>query len=190
WEASFEPVVIENFVAVRAHFHPSNTRVEHEIVVTPKMSFGTGHHATTRQMIAQMQTLDFAHKSIWDFGTGTGVLAILAEKLGAEKILATDLDDWSIDNATDNVKQNDCQHIIIRQQENTEETEGYFDIILANINKPVLLSEMKNLSERLSANGQLLLSGILFHDEEDIVQSAENNDFQLTHKSREGDWLC
>jgi ribosomal protein L11 methyltransferase len=95
WEKSFEPVVVENFCAVRAHFHQPIQGVAHEIVITPKMSFGTGHHATTYMMLEQMQQLDFSGKTVLDFGTGTGILAILAEKRGAEHITAMDNDAWS-----------------------------------------------------------------------------------------------
>ncbi len=108
WESNFDPVIVDDFVAVRAHFHEPIKNVQHEIVITPKMSFGTGHHATTYMMMQQMRELDFAGKNVFDFGTGTGVLAILAEKLGAQKVIAIDNDDWSIENADENVKRNNC----------------------------------------------------------------------------------
>ena len=99
WESNFAPVVVGDFCAIRAHFHPPFTNVQHEIIITPKMSFGTGHHATTYMMIDQMSGIDFKDRSVADFGTGTGVLAILAEKLGSSYVWAIDYDDWSINNA-------------------------------------------------------------------------------------------
>ncbi|HEV8081437.1 MAG TPA: 50S ribosomal protein L11 methyltransferase [Chitinophagaceae bacterium] len=111
WESEFEPIIIENFVAVRAVFHQQVTSVKHNIVITPKMSFGTGHHATTFLMLQQMQYIDFSNKKVLDFGTGTGILAILAKKLGAKKIVAIDNDEWSINNARENFVANNCSDI-------------------------------------------------------------------------------
>src|SRR3954471_8025302 len=116
WEGNFEPVVVHDFVGIRAHFHPSLAdRVNYEIIITPKMSFGTGHHATTYMMVEQMQHLDFHQKQILDFGTGTGVLAILSEKLGAAHVLAIDIDEWSIENAKENIERNNCSTITLQQ---------------------------------------------------------------------------
>ena len=104
-KADFQPVVIDDFCAVRAHFHEPIASVEHEIIITPKMSFGTGHHATTYMMMQQMREIDFKDKTVFDFGTGTGILAILAEKLGATTIDAIDVDEWSFENAKENALQ-------------------------------------------------------------------------------------
>ena len=108
WESNFDPVIVDDFVAIRADFHEPVKGVSLEIIITPKMSFGTGHHATTYMMIEQMRELDFTGKSVFDFGTGTGVLAILAEKLGANKVIAVDNDEWSIENAEENFEKNNC----------------------------------------------------------------------------------
>ena len=116
WESSFEPVVVDDFVAVRADFHEPIKGIKHEIVITPKMSFGTGHHATTYMMLEQMGKLDFKDKRVLDFGTGTGVLAILAEKMGAKKIIAIDNDEWSIENANENIKRNNCVAVELKTQ--------------------------------------------------------------------------
>jgi len=113
WESNFEPVQVDDFVGVRAGFHPPFKNVAHEIVITPKMSFGTGHHATTYSVMQMMRSLDCTGRSVLDFGTGTGILAILAEKLGATKILAVDNDDWCIKNASENTSINECQYIDI-----------------------------------------------------------------------------
>ena len=103
WESNFDPVIVDDFVAIRADFHEPIKDVQFEIIITPKMSFGTGHHATTYMMMQQMREIDFTGKTVFDFGTGTGVLAILAEKLGAENVLAIDNDEWSIENAAENI---------------------------------------------------------------------------------------
>ena len=109
WESNFEPVTVDNDIGIRAHFHPPFHDVRHEIIITPKMSFGTGHHATTFLMMQQMLQVNFTGKKIFDFGTGTGILAILAEKLGAGKVLATDIDEWCISNSLENTEQNNCK---------------------------------------------------------------------------------
>ena len=188
WENNFKPVIIEGFVAVRAHFHQPVTNVMHEIVVTPKMSFGTGHHATTLMMMQQMRNLDCRNKSILDFGTGTGILSILAEKLGAASVLAIDNDDWSIENSRENIEQNDCKLIRIEKKENAQ-VYSAFDIILANINRNVIVDNLPFLSEELKAKGYLLLSGLLAEDEEMI--RSEVNKFQLYYVNtmKQDQWI-
>lgn len=182
WEEGFQPVCIGNFVAVRANFHPPFQNVEHEIIITPKMSFGTGHHATTYLMMEAMRDIDFSGKKVLDFGTGTGILAILAEKLGAETIMAIDVDDWSIENATENSRENGCNKIKLVQQDNCK-TDKLFDVILANINKNVILDNFENLVIQLKPGGIILLSGLLATDEEDIL--AEMKRFNVNHDKTE-----
>ena len=113
WETNFAPIIIGNFVSIRADFHEPVKNVEFEIIITPKMSFGTGHHATTYMMIEQMREIDFKEKTVLDFGTGTGILSLLAEKLGAREIIAADNDDWSIENAGENIKRNHSSKVTI-----------------------------------------------------------------------------
>jgi ribosomal protein L11 methyltransferase len=131
WESEFEPIIVDHFVAVRAAFHKPIEGVRHEIIITPKMSFGTGHHATTYLMLQQMENIDFSNKTVLDFGTGTGILAILAKKLGAGKVLAIDYDEWSINNAKENFTANNCTDIVLVQEDNLDGLET-FDVILAN----------------------------------------------------------
>ncbi len=186
WESSFQPVVIDGFVGVRASFHEPIIAVEHEIVITPKMSFGTGHHATTWLMMQQMRELDFTGKSVFDFGTGTGILTILAKKLGAEAITAIDIDEWSIDNAAENFSNNICTGITLFQADTPAAVEGKFDIILANINKNILLQYIPLLVEKLNKGAILLLSGLLAEDEQDILlKSAENSLAHLNTKAKD-----
>lgn len=188
WESNFPEVIVDDFVAVRAAFHSPVKNTEHEIIITPKMSFGTGHHATTFMMLQQMKTLNFAEKSVFDFGTGTGVLAILAEKLGATKIYAVDNDDWSIENAKENFAKNNCQNIIIDKR-NDALSGQKFDIILANINKNVLLQNMATLSQQLAENGTLIISGLLSEDENDIVSAAEKYGLKKTAIKNKLQWI-
>ena len=168
WESSFTPVVIPGKVAVRAEFHAPVEDVQHEIVITPKMSFGTGHHATTWLMMDEMMNSDLRGKSVLDFGTGTGILAILAEKRGAAHIEAIDNDEWSLTNAAENIENNQCSCIDIYRAESVS-AGRQFDIILANINRNVLLDNLLMLEAALAAGGTLFLSGLLSSDKEDMV---------------------
>lgn len=188
WESNFQPVIVEDFVAIRASFHAPVAVVKQEIIITPKMSFGTGHHATTCMMIKQMRNINFKNKAVLDFGMGTGVLAILAEKLEANRIVAVDNDDWSIDNATENIRQNNCHHIEIIKAESIKGL-GNFDIILANINRNVILDNLPDLSNQLNKDGTLLLSGILKEDKYDILNSSAKYGLELQHEEELNNWL-
>lgn len=189
WESSFDPVVVEDFVAVRAAFHQPIKNIQYEIIITPKMSFGTGHHATTFMMIAEMQHIDFTGKTVFDFGTGTGVLAILAEKLGAKSITAIDIDEWSIDNAKENIGMNDSRKIHL-QLSSQPDSENKFEIILANINKNIIIQHIEILAKQLLPNGVLLLSGLLEEDESDINIAAKNASLQFIHTRKKDKWIC
>lgn len=187
WESNFEPVIVEDFCAIRAHFHKPVEHVNIEVVITPKMSFGTGHHATTYMMIQQMKEIDFTNCDVFDFGTGTGILAILAKKLGAKGIIAIDVDEWSINNAAENFERNGVSEIILHQS--TVLPAGNFDIILANINKNVLLQYAKGLKERIRGNGYLLLSGIMVEDETEIYSSFCGDPINVVRRIQSGNWL-
>ena len=188
WESNFDPVIVEDFVGIRANFHEPIQGVKHEILITPKMSFGTGHHATTFMMIQQMRKIDFAGKMVLDFGTGTGVLAILAEKLGAKKIIAIDNDEWSIENANENIKNNNCGAIDLRKADTA--IAGAFDIILANINKNVILDNFSVLTSQLETGGTLLLSGLLREDEDVIFRKSVEYSLHITQTTVRDNWLC
>jgi ribosomal protein L11 methyltransferase len=180
WESNFEPVQVEDFVGIRAHFHPVFENVEHEIVITPKMSFGTGHHATTYMVMQVMRGLNcWNNASVFDFGTGTGILAILAEKLGATRVLAVDNDDWCIENASENILINNCQSIDIQKVDAVSMVEQ-FQVILANINRNIILDNIQGLRKALLPGGQLLLSGLLKEDEADITTACTA--LGLTHQ--------
>jgi len=188
WEKNFDPVIVDDFVAVRAEFHQPIKNIEHEIIITPKMSFGTGHHATTYMMIQQMRTIDFNNKTVFDFGTGTGILAILSEKLGAKNIIAIDNDEWSINNAKENSERNNCKRIQLFLVSELPSTEK-FDIVLANINKNVILQHVKELTNLLAQSGQLLISGLLIEDETEILDVAVKIKLKPTARIRRGRWI-
>ena len=188
WESNFEPVVVEDFCAIRAEFHEPITNVSYEIVITPKMSFGTGHHATTYMMMQQMKDMDFTGKHVFDFGTGTGILAILAEKLGSEKIQAIDVDNWSIENAWENINRNGCSKINVELSSQLPAQK--FDIILANINRNVILQYLPGLKEILNnEQGELLLSGLLVSDKEDIMKACMNQGLKLIKELERNNWI-
>lgn len=188
WESNFQPVIIGD-CALRASFHQPIENIQHEIIVTPKMSFGTGHHATTYMMIQQMQAMDFNNKTVLDFGTGTGVLAILAHKLGAAKIVAIDNDSFSIENAAENFINNNIDGIELRMAGNAN-AEGVFDIILANITRNIIQENFRLFNLQLIEGGLLLLSGLLKEDENNIMATAGNAQFELKHKLEKDNWLC
>lgn len=188
WEADFKPVVILDFVALRAGFHKSITGVKHEIIITPKMSFGTGHHSTTQLMIQQMQKLDFQNKTVFDFGTGTGVLAILAEKLGALSTLAVDYDEWSIINAKENIETNKCRAVEVAMMDKVPPGKE-FDIILANINLNIILQSMSSIANGSKAGAYVVLSGFLQENESAITDSFMESGLQFINTLRRGDWI-
>lgn len=189
WEQNFQPVIIDDEVAIRASFHQPIKNVHHEIIITPKMSFGTGHHATTYMMLEQMRAINFKEKSVLDFGTGTGVLAIYAEKLGASSITAIDNDEWSISNAAENIEQNNCSKINLMLGDKPVAKTSY-QIILANINKNIITDNFKNIVEALNKEGDVLLSGLLQEDEQDILVLAST--FKLKHINtfHRDKWIC
>lgn len=189
WERSFEPIVIGNFVAIRAGFHEPINQVNHQIIITPKMSFGTGHHATTYLMVQQMEALDFNSKTVIDFGTGTGVLAILAEKLGAKKIVAIDNDEWSITNTLENIKSNKCRQIAVIKAESFK-TEAKADIILANINLNVITANLSKIETACYPGTLILFSGLLVSDKENILQHLSLYNLEVKHISERNGWIC
>lgn len=189
WEKNFQPVIVDNFCIVRADFHATIPTVQHDIIITPKMSFGTGHHATTYMMISAMRHIDFKDKNVLDFGTGTGILAILAEKCGAKHVLAIDNDEYCIKNAAENIVVNQCSIITVEKRDSTQAT-GVFDIILANITRNIIIENLPYIWQHLTAAGVLLVSGLLRNDKEDFQLQAEKNGFTTTGFYEQGEWIC
>jgi len=189
WESSFEPIRVNDFVAIRAGFHQPIQDVQHEIIITPKMSFGTGHHATTYMMIEQMQAWDFTNKTVVDFGTGTAVLAILAEKMGASKIDAIDYDEWSIENSMENAAANNCNKISLVKAD-TIPAGAIYDIILANINFNIITQNLPAI-QKVSKKGTLiLLSGFIKADENGILYALSKYGINSTKTLQKGEWVC
>jgi ribosomal protein L11 methyltransferase len=189
WESEFKPVVIDDFVTIRADFHKPLQKTAYEIIITPKMSFGTGHHATTALMLESLQQYGCAGRKIADFGTGTGVLAILSEKAGAAEVLAIDHDDWSIENASENIKKNQCKNIRLTREDHFP-GQGEWDIILANINLPVIMANMENFYRHLKNDGLLIISGILQENRKDVEFSAAGMSFITDSVREKNNWLC
>ena len=190
WESNFEPVLVDDFVGVRANFHDSfNGAVEHDIIITPKMSFGTGHHGTTYSVMQLMRGIDFANKSVFDFGTGTGLLAILAHKLGAVDILAVDNDDWCIENASENIVVNNTQSIEIHKVDNAKLNKK-FNIIIANINKNIILDNLAFLAEATVPGGVVLLSGLLVEDEPEIESACAALGWKHQETRTRNNWIA
>lgn len=180
WEKSYEPVIVDNRCVIKAEFHKIEKQYPYEITITPKMSFGTGHHQTTYLMVKAQMNLDHQDKMIMDAGCGTAILSIMASKCGAKRIDAFDIDEWSVVNGKENVEINQCANISIRQGEISNLTFDHnYDIILANINKNILLHEIPQYVSYLNPEGFILLSGFYEKDLPDLVSRAHQ--YQLKH---------
>lgn len=189
WEKSFSPIVVEGKCVIRASFHQLDEQYPYEIVITPKMSFGTGHHQTTYLMVKGMLDIDHLHKRVMDAGCGTAILSILASKLGADAVEAFDIDEWSVENGNENTSINGCRNIRIQQGKITEtDLPGKFDIILANINKNVLLEEMRIYSSFLNAQGLLLLSGFFTPDLPALIEEAGRHGLTEIRRDERDTW--
>ena len=163
WEKNFNPIQVDGQVSVRAPFH-ENPSLNFDIVIEPKMSFGTGHHETTHMMIQHLLALDLNNKRVLDMGCGTGISAIFAEMKGANPIDAIDIDNWCYQNSLENVQRNDCHHITVLEGDASLLKENKYDLIIANINRNILLSDMKTYTDCLHEKGILLLSGFYKED--------------------------
>jgi ribosomal protein L11 methyltransferase len=190
WESHFPKVIIDQFCCVRAEFHEPEPNVVHDIVIQPKMSFGTGHHQTTRMMLSAMREVDFRGKTVFDFGCGTGVLAILAAKLGAVKILGVDNEEPAYLNSVENCARNGFSEIEIVHGVLADIPNQEYDFILANINRNIILQSLNRLHTMSRPGTFLFTSGFLIHDQEILVAEANKHGFLVDSQYQIEDWIC
>lgn len=188
WEKNFDPVFVEDKLAIVAPFHQGEFSQEMKITIQPQMSFGTGHHQTTWLASKRMFELSLKGKRVLDMGTGTGILAILAEKLGATNVYAPDIDEWSYRNAIENVALNGCAKITVEQGDHRLLFGKEFDIIIANINKNILISHFETYSNALVNGGTMLISGFFKTDQTDLVNHASQFGFIFERIDTKEDW--
>ncbi|MFN7831847.1 MAG: 50S ribosomal protein L11 methyltransferase [Bacteroidota bacterium] len=190
WESNFQPVIVNDFCAVRADFHAPIPEVKWELVINPKMAFGTGHHETTWQCMAAMEQLPMEGTRLLDFGCGTGILAILASKLGASEIEAVDIEDESYRNTLENSEANGVSNVIARCGTLDAVQGRDFDGVLANINRHVILDALPRLADMTKPGSWLLVSGILLSDEQVVTAAARAAGYELSWFGSRGNWLC
>lgn len=188
WEKNFEPIEVDGTCHVRAPFH-EKTGAKFDIVIEPKMSFGTGHHETTHMMIQHLLAMDVTGLKTLDMGCGTAILAILAEMKGANPIDAIDIDNWCYLNSIENVERNSCTCISVYEGDADLLTEKQYDLIIANINRNILLNDMTTYSNCLSSNGILLLSGFYNEDIPFIDASCVKNNLKFESKLERNNWV-
>lgn len=191
WEKNYEPIRVEDQVLVRANFHPADDTVPYEIEINPKMSFGTGHHSTTYLMLKHMLKLPIAGTRLYDVGTGTGILAIMACKMGATEVEANDVEDWTVENCAENCALNGCDQVKVHLGPLAElDPQGPYDIMLANINRNVLLDEIGLYSQLLKAGGHLLLSGFYEADVPMLSEAAAAVGLEVQGQDVRQEWTC
>lgn len=176
WEKNFNPIQVDNLVSIRAPFH-ENPNLKYDIVIEPKMSFGTGHHETTHMMVQHLLDLDLTNKKVLDMGCGTGILAIFAEMKGAKPIDAIDIDNWCYENSLENVERNNCKHISVFEGDAALLKNKKYDVIIANINRNILLNDMQSYMNCLNEDGIILFSG--FYKEDIPIIDAEVSKYGL-----------
>lgn len=193
WEENFTPIVVDNRIQVRAGFHEPIPGIEYEIIIEPKMSFGTGHHSTTALMLKTIlnHASLFLNKRVLDMGCGTGILSIMAAKAGAQEITGIDIDEWAFNNATENIRNNNLNNISIKIGDAALlKNEKPFDIILANINRNILLNDMPNYTERLNPGGYLIMSGFYLQDLPMIREKAETLGLIFEGYREDNQWVA
>lgn len=190
WEENFQPISIDDICFIHASFHTVDRKYPYRILVDPKMSFGTGHHETTELMIRCILEIDMEGKKVADIGCGTGILGILASMKKAGKVMATDIDHWSIENTMENCRKNNICNLDVIEGDIESLNSRHFDIILANINRNILSLHIPYYEKLLNDNGLLLMSGFLEEDFNQIREKAEETGLVFLKKSVKNNWLA
>ncbi|MGV3557592.1 50S ribosomal protein L11 methyltransferase [Larkinella arboricola] len=190
WERNYQPIEVQGRIRVRASFHEPDTGFQYDIVINPKMSFGTGHHETTAMMLEHQLSVDAAGKTVLDVGSGTGILAVLAALQGAGRVVAFDIEEWAVENARENAELNGCSSIEVFQgtihDVNPDER---FDIVLANINRNVLLADIPAYVRLIKPGGTLLVSGFYEQDAPDIEEKGSAEGLTKTGQLSRNKWV-
>lgn len=190
WEKNYDPIIVGDQIYVRATFHDSKAEYPFEIIINPKMSFGTGHHETTHQLLALQLEVDHKEKRVLDVGSGTGILAIMASKLGAKSVAATDIDEWCIENSLENFELNGITPDFVEKGIIEDlKLQGPYDIVIANINTNVLLNEVPFYSKLLTQNGFLFLSGFYENDFSKILELTSEHDLKEVKHTTKRNWV-
>ena len=187
WEKNFEQIEVDGIVSIRAPFH-QNPHLKYDIVIEPKMSFGTGHHETTHMMIQHLLEVDLKDMKVLDMGAGTGILAIFAEMRGAKPIDAIDIDEWCFENSIENVERNNCENISIYQGDVALLNDKKYDLIIANINRNVLLADMAQYAKCLNLEGILLLSGFYIEDIQMLEEETIKYGLEIRSQKERNNW--
>lgn len=190
WESGFTPVRVKDKVYIRASFHPTDPTVPYELLIDPKMSFGTGHHETTSMMVEAMLTEDFTDAAVLDFGSGTGILAILAAQMKAASVVAVDHEHWAYENALENVRNNNVLGVVVLEGDEQVIPIAQYNHILANVNKNVIFQNLSFLVNLLPTGGLIYLSGLLKTDKEATLKLAQSLDLTLRLELEQGNWIC
>jgi ribosomal protein L11 methyltransferase len=190
WEKNFQPEIIADRIYVRAEFHPPNPGFPIEILIQPRMAFGTGHHPTTAQVMEMMLGMDFNGKKVIDMGCGTGILAILAVKRGAISVIAIDNDANAVENSRDNVLKNEAANVIVLEGEAGSLKDKQCDIFIANINRNIILTDLPLYKACMSAGGELITSGYYIQDLPMIQKKAQELGFEYKDHTVDKEWCC
>ncbi|MDX9704932.1 MAG: 50S ribosomal protein L11 methyltransferase [Weeksellaceae bacterium] len=189
WESNFQPILVNDQCYIRAEFHPEKPEIPYEVIIQPKMSFGTGHHETTHLMVEYILETKCNGKSVLDMGCGTSILAILAKMKGADYVEGIDIDEWSVENSIENAKRNQVD-IIVKLGDVSQLGNKNFDLILANINRNILMADLPEYIKNTNPNAEIILSGLMEFDYEDIKKRGEELGLTLVSKKQRNEWIA